>query len=73
MKILYVMILVLFFGLFSCSEAELKGYASDDYIQFYKSAVDSTVFSFAYDETLESGVVSLKLNLISPVVDRERA
>lgn len=73
MKILYVMILVLFFGLFSCSEAELKGYASDDYIQFYKSAADSTVFSFAYDETLEAGVVSLKLNLISPVVDRERA
>lgn len=72
MKILYVTMIALFLGLCSCSEVELKGYASEDYIQFYKSAKDSTVFSFAYDESLQTGMVSLKMNLISPVVDRDR-
>ncbi|MFR5658861.1 MAG: DUF4843 domain-containing protein [Butyricimonas faecihominis] len=72
MKILYVIIMMLFLGMVSCSEDNLKGYSSSNYIQFDKLSKDSTVFSFAYDETLESGTVALKLVMISPLVDRDR-
>ena len=72
MKILYVIIMMLFLGMMSCSEDNLKGYSSSNYIQFDKLSKDSTVFSFAYDETLESGTVALKLVMISPLVDRDR-
>ena len=57
MKILYVIIMMLFLGMVSCSEDNLKGYSSSNCIQFDKLSKDSTVFSFAYDETLESGTV----------------
>ena len=63
---------MLFLGMMSCSEDNLKGYSSSNYIQFDKLSKDSTVFSFAYDETLESGTVALKLVMISPLVDRDR-
>lgn len=72
MKILYVIIMMLFLGMVSCSGDNLKGYSSSNYIQFDKLSKDSTVFSFAYDETLESGTVALKLVMISPLVDRDR-
>ena len=72
MKILYVIIMMLFLGMVSCSEDNLKGYSSSNCIQFDKLSKDSTVFSFAYDETLESGTVALKLVMISPLVDRDR-
>ena len=72
MKILYVIIMMLFLGMMSCSEDNLKGYSSSNCIQFDKLSKDSTVFSFAYDETLESGTVALKLVMISPLVDRDR-
>ena len=64
--------MMLFLGMMSCSEDNLKGYSSSNYIQFDKLSKDSTVFSFAYDETLESGTVALKLVMISPLVDRDR-
>lgn len=72
MKILYVIIMMLFLGMVPCSEDNLKGYSSSNCIQFDKLSKDSTVFSFAYDETLESGTVALKLVMISPLVDRDR-
>ena len=40
----------------SCSEVDVTDYSSDNFIQFAKAAKDSTVFSFAYDQTMSAGV-----------------
>lgn len=72
MRILYMIIVISFLGMVSCSEDNLTGYSGSDYIQFDKSSKDSTVFSFAYDENLETGIVALKLVMISPLVDYDR-
>ena len=72
MKILYIIVLISFLGMFACSEDSLKGYSGKNYIQFDKLSKDSSVFSFAYDETLQSGNVALKLVMISPLVNHDR-
>ena len=40
----------------SCSEVDVTDYSSDNFIQFAKAAKDSTVFSFAYDQTMSAEV-----------------
>ncbi len=72
MKILYMFAMALFLGMISCSEDELNGYSGSDYIQFEKLSKDSVIFSFAYDEALETGNVTLKLVMISPLVNHDR-
>ncbi len=51
--------------LWSCSEVDVTDYSSDNFIQFAKTAKDSTVFSFAYDQSMTTGTVKLKLNCIA--------
>lgn len=72
MKRLIIFLFNILVGLYSCSEADLSGYASDSYIQFEKSDKDSTLFSFAYDEELQLGKVQLKVNCISTLCPEER-
>lgn len=69
-KPLYLYLLLL--AIASCSEDNLNGYASDHFIQFEKSFRDSTLFSFAYDETLQQGEVTVKVTMISPLEPVER-
>ena len=46
----------------SCSEVDVTDYSSDNFIQFAKAAKDSTVFSFAYDQTMSAGEVEIELH-----------
>lgn len=55
-----------------CSEENIDVYHGDNYIYFTKAGTDSTTFSFAYDASLREGEVSLKLNLISRLENRDR-
>lgn len=67
---------ILFFGLIglsACSEDNLTGYSLDSYIYFAKESIDSTIFSFAYDNKQTEGVLKLKLNLVSLLEARERS
>lgn len=72
MRYLSVIGIVLWGLMVACSDVDLESYHYDHFIQFEKSSKDSTIFSFAYDETLQSGTVKLKMNLISPLSDRSR-
>ena len=56
----------------SCSEVDVTDYSSDNFIQFAKAAKDSTVFSFAYDQTMSAGTVKLKLNCIANLSTENR-
>lgn len=60
-------------GLLGCSEENIEVYQADSYIYFTKASNDSTTFSFAYDSSLKEGDVSLKMNLISRLEDRDRS
>ncbi len=55
-----------------CSEENIDVYHGDNYIYFTKASTDSTTFSFAYDASLQEGDVSLKLNLIARLENRDR-
>lgn len=72
MKTHILILLALLGAAASCSTEKIGGYDSDNFIQFEKSRKDSTLFTFAYDETLTSGEVSLKVNMISPLVGHDR-
>lgn len=72
MKIFRIIILGLWIGVSACSEDNLAGYSSDNYIYFTKESTDSTIFSFAYDKTLNTGEVALKLNIVSKLEARDR-
>lgn len=47
----------------SCSEVDVTDYSSDNFIQFAKAAKDSTVFSFAYDQTMSAGTGEVEIEL----------
>lgn len=61
-----------FLSLCGCSEESISRYNGDSYIYFTKNSNDSTIFSFAYDESLQEGDVNLKLNIISRLENRDR-
>lgn len=56
----------------ACSESGLQGYDADSYIAFKKENIDSTLFSFAYDETLREGSVKIEMDMIAPASPAER-
>ena len=72
MKNSIILLMGILWTLCSCSEVEVTVYSSDNFIQFEKAAKDSTIFSFAYDQTLSTGTVKLKLNCIANLSDKDR-
>lgn len=56
----------------SCTERDLEGYHTENYIYFSKSSNDTTIFSFAYDSELKEGIVQFKLNMISQIKNKDR-
>ena len=72
MKNSIILLMGILWTLCSCSEVEVTDYSSDNFIQFEKAAKDSTIFSFAYDQTLSTGTVKLKLNCIANLSDKDR-
>lgn len=73
MRFFGLMILLgLWLGINACSEGDFEGYSADSFIYFDKEAVDSTIFSFAYDKSLNEGEVALKVKIISNLEDRKR-
>lgn len=64
--------LLFMMGWAGCSEEGIGNYQADSYIYFTKAGNDSTTFSFAYDSSLKEGDVSLKMNLISRLENRDR-
>lgn len=51
-------------GAYACSEDNLTGYNSNNYIYFKKAVKDSTIYSFAYDRNLTEAIVNLELGLV---------
>ena len=72
MKNSIILLMGILWTLCSCSEVEVTDYSSDNFIQFEKAAKDSTICSFAYDQTLSTGTVKLKLNCIANLSDKDR-
>ena len=68
-----IALLAAVWGLTACSEEKIETYdATASYIYFDKSSTESTEFSFAYEPSLTTGTVSLKLKTITCLSERDR-
>lgn len=55
-----------------CSDSLPDGWQGKDFMAFRKDFTDSTLFSFAYDETLKQGDVILEMDMLAPAVSYDR-